>query len=99
MENDREIETETMSRNAQKRGKIRDKRPFQVWWDKETETLFKELVVDYDEELPSAVAVVKLIKYAVKEWWLPGYIKKERIGKRLSQNKMGNPVIRPNTES
>jgi hypothetical protein len=55
----------------------RNKHPKQIYLDDETKVQFEALIADYDE--PSAAAVIiKLIKNAIKEWALPGYVKKEK---------------------
>lgn len=57
----------------------RKKKPKQIFWDYETEKSFLELIAAYDEELDAAKAIIKLIKQAVKDWYLPGYERKARV--------------------
>lgn len=54
------------------------KRPFQIWWDDDTKKDFVKLVNSYDPDMAVAVAVLKLVKHAIQENWIPGYIRKEK---------------------
>ncbi len=57
----------------------RKKRPFQIFWEPEMQAKFTELVKTYDPDLSVASAIVKLVRNALTENWLPGYIRKERV--------------------
>jgi hypothetical protein len=72
---------------------MRKKRPKQFFWDETTERDFTELVKDYDEEDRNANgAIVRLIKQAIKDWYIPGYLKKDR--KKPVNNEMTDRLNR-----
>ena len=64
------------------------KKPKQFKWDMETEGLFMELATAYDETLSINMAILKLIKQAIKDWYLPGYERKERPTKHVISNEL-----------
>lgn len=70
----------------------RNKKPFQIWWEEATKQEFKALVDRYDPLMPIAVAVLKLVQHAIKDHYLPGYIRKEMPTKEMT-NKLGERII------
>lgn len=71
----------------------RNRKAFQIYWEDETKRKFKELVENYDPLMPLGIAVLKLIQTAIKEWALPGYVRKEKPKKTTVTNKMAEDVI------
>lgn len=52
--------------------------PYQLHWAPELKQQFIELIGRYDTFLTMNNAILKLVKYAVDENWLPGYIRREK---------------------
>jgi hypothetical protein len=73
----------------------RKKLPKQVWIEDGLKKDFEALVRDYDPEGSMASAIVKLMKEAVKDWYLPGYIRKQRQKMKDVHNQMAEDVIMP----
>jgi hypothetical protein len=69
-------------------------KPASYWLDDDTKEAFTALVKLYDPELSVAKAVVKLIKKALDENWLPGYIRKEKV----IDNEMVRTITRMETK-
>jgi hypothetical protein len=52
--------------------------PYQLRWEEEIKEGFNKLVKSYDPLLSINKAIVKLIMFAIKENWLPGYERHSR---------------------
>lgn len=68
--------------------------PKQIYLDTATKVQFEALVADYDTELTSASAIIKLIKAAIQEWHLPGYVKRDKVEKKTVTNELTNTLNR-----
>lgn len=66
---------------------MRKKRPFQFYWSTEVSEDFRRLVNDVDSLLTVSKAIQRLVLYAIKENWLPGY---ERQPKRVKDGDRGD---------
>lgn len=61
--------------------KIKQKRsgkPIQVYIDENLRVDFSRLVNDYDSGMGLAGAIRKLMIHALKDYWIPGYMRKEQ---------------------
>jgi hypothetical protein len=68
----------------------RKKHPKQIYLDWDLKTAFDALVRRYDPDLDASAAIVKLIRHAVQDNWLPGYIRKTN---KVISNKIADDVI------
>lgn len=76
--------------------------PKQIHWEPELKMEFEKVIKKYDSELSTAAAIKKLIRWAVAENWLPGYIRQERVidtgnVKALENLKMDKTILKDNS--
>lgn len=65
------------------REKSAKKIPYQIKWDTLLRDQFDALMHLYDPDLSMNQAILKLIRWAIEEEWIPGYIRKNQ-GKVIS---------------
>lgn len=71
----------------------RIKKSFQIWFDEDLKAQFKALVDLYDPMMPMSTAIIKLVQQAIKENYLPGYIRKTEM--TTTVNKLAESIIKP----